>query len=57
MSSGQGVKRKNVGDDLTGRKKKKQKMDLARTILVQSSSMASNSGNGAVKGVHFPSDP
>lgn len=50
MSSSQGVKRKNGRDEMTGREKKKQKMDVARTIPVQSGSVARGSGSGVVSG-------
>ncbi|KAF5360528.1 hypothetical protein D9756_004746 [Leucocoprinus leucothites] len=50
MSSAQGSKRKNGGDEMTGREKKKQKMNVARTIPVQSS-VARLSGSGVVSGM------
>jgi ribonuclease P/MRP protein subunit POP1 len=53
MLSGQGTKRKNGGDEMTGREKKKQKMNQARMIPVQPS--ARSSGSGVVSGVYEPS--
>ncbi|KXN88226.1 Ribonucleases P/MRP protein subunit POP1 [Leucoagaricus sp. SymC.cos] len=47
MSSSQGAKRKPGADEMTGREKKKQKMNQARTIPVQPS-VARESGNGVV---------
>ncbi|KAJ3573212.1 hypothetical protein NP233_g2576 [Leucocoprinus birnbaumii] len=50
MSSARGSKRKNGGDEMTGREKKKQKMNVARTIPVQSS-VAHLTGTGVVNGM------
>jgi len=49
MSSSQGPKRKNGADELTGREKKKQRMNVARTISVQPSSVV-RPGSGVVNG-------
>ena len=49
MLSSQGPKRKNGADELTGREKKKQRMNVARTISVQPSSVV-RPGSGVVNG-------
>ncbi|EKM79429.1 hypothetical protein AGABI1DRAFT_74463 [Agaricus bisporus var. burnettii JB137-S8] len=46
-----GNKRKNGGDEMSGRDKKKLKMNAARTIPVQSVPMARGSGSGIIKGM------
>jgi len=55
MSSSQGPKRKNGADELTGREKKKQRMNVARTIPVQPYSVVcprSGVVNGAYISLH-----
>lgn len=56
MSSGQESKRKNRGDDLIGREKKKQKLSVARTISVQPFSM-SHPRSGVVNGAYVSFHP
>ncbi|KAF9454729.1 POP1-domain-containing protein [Macrolepiota fuliginosa MF-IS2] len=51
MSSNGGVKRKNGGEEVTGREKKKQRMNIARTIPVQSGPVARDSSQGVVNGM------
>lgn len=50
MPPHQGTKRKN-GEEVAVRDKKKQKVDFARNIVVQSSSAVGGGGHGIVKGV------
>jgi len=56
MSSSQGPKRKNEADELTGREKKKQRMNVARTIPVQPSSVV-RPGSGVVNGAYTSLHP
>lgn len=48
-----GNKRKNAGDEMSGRDKKKLKMNAARTIPVQSVPRAHGSGSGIIKGMDY----
>jgi ribonuclease P/MRP protein subunit POP1 len=46
-----GNKRRNGGDEMSARDKKKQKINAARTISVQPVPMAHGSGSGIVTGM------